>query len=85
MHDIYAVNLRHLSIGKRLTELRFDKYRYRCPHCGEYSMQEISFQARGTGSRRNCEFVAGITLMRCHVSVESQVCAICFSPLYSIG
>jgi len=47
IHDTYQVNLRHLSLGKRFSAIRFDKNRYRCPVCQYNRMQTVPFQADG--------------------------------------
>ncbi len=39
--------LRHLCFGSRLSALRFEKYRYRCPSCGHTEMERIPFKAEG--------------------------------------
>ena len=45
VNDKYQVNLRHLSIGSKLSNIRFTKERYRCPSCGYTKMENIPFKA----------------------------------------
>ena len=40
-------NLRHLSIGPALTNLRFDRKQFYCPRCHVSKMQSVLFQAKG--------------------------------------
>lgn len=40
-------NLRHLPIGSALTNLRFDRKQFYCPHCHVSKMQTVRFQAEG--------------------------------------
>ena len=53
IHNKYEVNLKHLCFGRSMSNLRFSKHRYRCPHCGYTQMQEIPFKA--PGHRITCE------------------------------
>jgi len=45
INNKYEVNLRHLSIGSKLSNIRFTKERYRCPSCGYTKMENIPFKA----------------------------------------
>lgn len=45
VNDKYEVNLRHLSIGNKFSNIRFTKERYRCPSCVYTKMENIPFKA----------------------------------------
>lgn len=47
IHNEYEVNLKHLSFGDKLSNLRFPKLRYYCPSCKKTKMQSVPFQAPG--------------------------------------
>ena len=44
IHNSRKVELHHLPFGRRLSVVRFERHRYRCPTCKHTEMQHIPFK-----------------------------------------